>query len=346
MEFAFTGLDPERELLIRKAVSEVAPPNAHEILSKSHTEYLSGLDGIITLNLPCLPDCQVATLRALGRRIDPATQITYQYVLGLSQIPPTVLPKLVTVCPYIAQYMTDTFRVTIKGFRCACARCESTSKNANAEKTLTGWRCADSLCVGVAAHDAFATTEDESPLEDLLICSTCLSGTAVGGVSKRDATGAETRWRTAIDKSREFGRNGDHAESSKIASDTLAECANSLHKDHVVQHELRLALTAASVKLGDWRVVANTARATVVSMAKGSHPGLADARNTLADALERIYGDEGDTQGDKSDLLEEALVNRTAMCEALRVAYGDEHDATKKAVAKRDVLEGKRRTEK
>ena len=258
-----------------------------------------------------------------------------------------------TVCPYIAQYMTDTFRVTIKGFRCACARCESTSKNANAEKTLTGWRCADSLCVGVAAHDAFATTEDESPLEDLLICSTCLSGTAVGGVSKRDATGAETRWRTAIDKSREFGRNGDHAESSKIASDTLAECANSLHKDHVVQHELRLALTAASVKLGDWRVVANTARATVVSMAKGScfllngsHPGLADARNTLADALERIYGDEGDTQGDKSDLLEEALVNRTAMCEALRVAYGDEHDATKKALAKRDVLEGKRRTEK
>jgi len=327
--------------------------NLHGIVANDGTQLGTGAYGLASLlNHDCAPNC-VTSFKVGGVRDDDEKGGP---CLVLRTVREVEMHDELTV-GYVELYASTGERrarlLKSKGFRCACARCESTSKNANAEKTLTGWRCADSLCVGVAAHDAFATTEDESPLEDLLICSTCLSGTAVGGVSKRDATGAETRWRTAIDKSREFGRNGDHAESSKIASDTLAECANSLHKDHVVQHELRLALTAASVKLGDWRVVANTARATVVSMAKGScfllngsHPGLADARNTLADALERIYGDEGDTQGDKSDLLEEALVNRTAMCEALRVAYGDEHDATKKAVAKRDVLEGKRRTEK
>ena len=77
LEFAFTGLDPTKGERIKNAVSKVATPTDSEIAAKSNVEYKSGLDGVIVLELPCYPDCQAATLRALGRRIDPETKVTY-----------------------------------------------------------------------------------------------------------------------------------------------------------------------------------------------------------------------------------------------------------------------------
>ena len=77
LERAFTGLDVELAETLRLAVSMVAPPAEHELLARTEVSYVSGLDGIITLELPCEPDCQAATLRALGRRVDPETGIAY-----------------------------------------------------------------------------------------------------------------------------------------------------------------------------------------------------------------------------------------------------------------------------
>ena len=77
LERAFTGLDETRAATLRAAVSVAAPPAEHELAARASVSYVSGLDGIITLELPCEPDCQAATLRALGRRVDPETGIAY-----------------------------------------------------------------------------------------------------------------------------------------------------------------------------------------------------------------------------------------------------------------------------
>ena len=77
LERAFTGLDVTVAEALRAAVSAVAPPAEHELAARAEVSYVSGLDGIITLELPCEPDCQAATLRALGRRVDPETGIAY-----------------------------------------------------------------------------------------------------------------------------------------------------------------------------------------------------------------------------------------------------------------------------
>ena len=77
LERALTGLDETRAESLRASVSVVAPPAEHEILARVDVSYVSGLDGIITLELPCEPDCQAATLRALGRRVDPETGVAY-----------------------------------------------------------------------------------------------------------------------------------------------------------------------------------------------------------------------------------------------------------------------------
>ena len=64
LERAFTGLDETRAATLRAAVSVAAPPAEHELAARASVSYVSGLDGIITLELPCEPDCQAATLRA------------------------------------------------------------------------------------------------------------------------------------------------------------------------------------------------------------------------------------------------------------------------------------------
>ena len=78
LEKALTGLDPAVGDAVRSRVSAVAPPTPNEIAAKADPNFVSGLDAVVFLDLPQdRPDAQPATLRALGRRVDPETGAVY-----------------------------------------------------------------------------------------------------------------------------------------------------------------------------------------------------------------------------------------------------------------------------
>ena len=78
---ALTGLDPAVGDAVRSRVSAVAPPTPNEIAAKADPNFVSGLDAVVFLDLPQdRPDAQPATLRALGRRVDPETGAVYHLV--------------------------------------------------------------------------------------------------------------------------------------------------------------------------------------------------------------------------------------------------------------------------
>jgi hypothetical protein len=200
-----------------------------------------------------------------------------------------------------------------KGFECACARCRDPPET---ERALTGWRCAQTECPGVAAHDAFFVAEAsrrfrsavdgrvaeggiERSIETtvsgngdsaaLLRCGSCGGATATRA-TRASATAAEARWRGVVQRARDAARAGNHASSFALALEGLRETEPLLHDAHVVRHELRLALAAAAEKTSRWSAAADACAATAKHMARvvsNSHPGLVDQRAALARATEK-----------------------------------------------------------
>ena len=326
--------------------------NLHGVVDHGGNHLGTGAYGIASLvNHDCAPNCVTSFLVGSGDEKSENVN-TNGPCLVLRTVCDVEKHSELTV-GYVELYASrgerrDRLRKT-KGFHCLCLRCENSSdKNTSDDAKLIGWRCAERNCPGVATHDCFESSLDDSSLDTILKCGTCGSAARNGpeDMSKRDASVAETKWRAAIDASREASRSGDYSSAASIASETLAECTPYLHVDHYIQHELRLALTEASVTCEDYQVVIDTTRVTITSLAKkrfflnGCHPGAADAKGTLADALENIANGDDSYSNNKRLSLDQALVNRVAVVEILSVAYGEGHAATKRARAKVRETEG------